>query len=819
MGQAQLIEVPTIDYSRMYYPDILKLLIQYRRQNAPEITDENEYEPYVQLERSFALVGHLNNVLLDVVANESLLPTSKLLESVRNHLRLIDYQLSQASPSSTDVIYELSKIFTNSVEFIPQYTQSRTEETEDRAAVIFESLESYTIDRTDELSYLFEWQSGIIEVVDNALETSDTITVNGVSFVYPSHFSVGATREDTAANIQAAINTSDSDSLDEIIALRNGRYLYIINLDDTTAITLSKSDGAVNNFNLTNGSFSSNKASIANTDTVTFSMFTNPKPGDCLYVAHKHIQWDKLNFIFDTAGSGITGVWEYYDGELEDETPEEVTNLGSTLKFDVTPLLPAGTDYSGAVVRVKLQETSAFEDCISYYSGGKNYIETSELLGQSSPSVTAGDYVIGSLWQPLPDVTDGTSGFAEDGDVDFTLPESVNMEWTQRTINSLYTGYFLRFRIISVSTPVSSIIDRIKIDEGNQYLKVFVTQGEYRSEDPLGSSDGIENQEFTLTYAPLITGSLVLEVDEGTGFTSWSQRDNFLSSNANSKDYVVEIKADDTVIIKFGDGTRGKIPAAGVDNIRVYYRTGADVDGNVGASTITVNKEGISFVNRIWNPRQATGWTEKEGSTEEDLARVKIEGPASIRVLNRGITGPDIEYLTTNYTTSTGSKLVSRSKAIEETFGIKTIENIVVGNGGVQLAVSERQELEDYFNGNKVSGIEGVLVTNHEVTVVNYTKKEIDVVATVYGGNKTEIENAIKNFLHPEAKYSDGVTYRWNFSTSETTVYVRTALLYAIIYEVDPLNISNVVLTSPSADIALDLRELPFAGNVAVTVI
>lgn len=814
------IKVPTIDYSQMYYPDFLKMLIKYRRENAPEITDENEYEPYVQLERAFALVGHLCTVLLDVVGNESLLSTSKLLESVRIHLKLIDYTLAQASPSQTDVIYELSKVLTETTEFIPQYTQQRTEETEDKIAIIYEADKNHTIDRTDEISYVFEWNAASINILDNVFESGDTITINTANFIYGTHFTVGATKEITAQNLANAINTSISDNIfGKIKAIVYGTKISLINLDETTEIAVSESDGAINNFEITNGEYSTNQAGNSNVDALPFVAFNDPKAGDCLYFAHKHIQTNKLNFILDTVGSGINGVWEYYDGELEDSTPNVVTNLGSNLKFDVSTYLPDGTDCTGAIVRVKLQETSAYEDCIVYYSGGRNYINTVDLLGQSSPSVVADEYVIGSLWQLLPDIEDETSQLTSDGDLGFILPEDINMEWLIRTINSLYTGYFTRYRIVSTSSPISPIIDRIKIDEGEQYLKVAITQGEYRNEDPLGSSNNEKDQKFILTYAPLITGSLILEIDEGTGFTAWSSKENFLSSNSNARDYVLEIKADDTAIIKFGDGTRGKIPAAGVDNIRVIYRTGADEDGNVGAKTITVNKAGIGFVNRLWNPRQAIGWTEKEGSTEEDLARVKIEGPASIRVLNRGITMPDVEYLTTNYKTITGSKIVSRSKCVEETFGVKTIENIVVGSGGLQLSVTDRNELEDYFNGNKTKGIDGVVLANHEVTVTNYSKKMINVVCTVYGGNKTEIENAIRNFIHPEAKYDDGITYRWEFSTVTNTVWFRLALLYAIIYEVDPFNISNVVITQPTDDISFGLRELPYADNISVVIV
>ena len=129
--------IPSFDFSGFYYPEILRSLIQYQRINVPEITDESDEEPFQQLLRAFALVGHLNNVLLDVVANEALLTTSRLLESVRGHLALIDVTLSQAAPASTDVVLELSKVFAVATNLIPVNSQFATVETDDSPQIIF----------------------------------------------------------------------------------------------------------------------------------------------------------------------------------------------------------------------------------------------------------------------------------------------------------------------------------------------------------------------------------------------------------------------------------------------------------------------------------------------------------------------------------------------------------------------------------------------------------------------------------------------------------------------------------------------------------
>ena len=77
------IKVPDFQFSGFYYPELLESLILFKRQNIPEHTDESAFDTLIQFIRMQALVGHLNNVLIDLVANESTLPTAQLVESVR----------------------------------------------------------------------------------------------------------------------------------------------------------------------------------------------------------------------------------------------------------------------------------------------------------------------------------------------------------------------------------------------------------------------------------------------------------------------------------------------------------------------------------------------------------------------------------------------------------------------------------------------------------------------------------------------------------------------------------------------------------------
>lgn len=819
MAEARLIEIPDFDFSGFYYPDILRSLIQFQRVNVPEITDESDEEPFQQLLRCYSLVGHLNNVLLDITANEALLPTARLLESVRGHLALIDVTLRQATPASTDMILELSKVFTTAIELVPEDSQFATVETEEVPQVIYETNESFTIQPSDVPTSIFVFEAGLIEIIDNAIEASDGATIETVDFRAGIEYAVGGSIAATLANFANAINTSGNELIkDRVYALDDGvSKISLIPLDDAIeAISVVEIDAGTDNFNVKSGSFGSDKSGLASADGVFFDLFPDtPKKGDTVYFGHENVLWDTLEFVFNTFGSGLEYVIEYFDNTLEDGKPDEVINNGSNLTLDLTTLL--GTDdRSGTVIRTVLSSTGAQETRVSEYVGGKNQITTFGLLGQSSVSLNEQDYVVGSRWNEVSDTVDATNNMTEDGKISYTLPQNQAQNWVTKTTNAV-NGYWKRLRIINVTAPTNPNVDRIRIDTGNQFVLVPVSQGQTVVDDPVGSSNGDVNLEFLLTQRPLIEGTLLVEVDEGSGFQPWNLKENFLASNSASKDYTLTIDANDNAVIQFGDGKQGKIPAPGVDNIRALYRIGADVDGNVGARTITVNKSGISFVSRVFNPRQALGWSPKEGSTEQDLARLKIEGPATLRTRGRAIATIDFEFLATQFIDSNGSNLVARALAIEETFGVKTVEVVVVGFGGALLTEVQRTELTNFFNGNKELAIDPVIVTNHEATVVNYTPKLINVAAVVTGGVKAEIENAITALLNPEATFNDGVTKRWSFGQE-----VPLSVIVSEIFEVDPVNIKKVVLTVPEAigdAVPMNTRELPVAENVSAVVI
>jgi len=88
--------------------------------------------------------------------------------------------------------------------------------------------------------------------------------------------------------------------------------------------------------------------------------------------------------------------------------------------------------------------------------------------------------------------------------------------------------------------------------------------------------------------------------------------------------------------------------------IRVWYRTGGGVEGNIPANTLTVLKDPIVGV-EVTNPESASG-----GRSAETLANARIRGPRELHALERAVTVRDFEGLARK------TPGVARAKALTE---------------------------------------------------------------------------------------------------------------------------------------------------------
>ncbi len=716
------ITIPSFNFSAFYYPQLVQALTLFKRANVPELTDESEFEPATQIMRAFALVGHLNNVLVDLVANESTLKTAQIPEQVRNMLTLIGYDMSPATPSQTDLLYELNLVLTATREVVPVRAQASTQRgIGDDPITFFEAIE------------------GVEATASNVLEAVFSITAAGVIV---SHT--------TAANAGSGFTPWAS------------------------GMTI----------------------------------------GSQLYFGHTTVMWDEINFEISTPGDISEGVWEFFDGESEDTTPTAVVNLGGgSLEIDLTSLLGAN-NRAGAEVRVTILETGSSQTVTSTWNGSTN-IATVGLLGQSTPSTLVNDYSIGSDWQEMASVSDGSALLTQDGDLTYALPQDIRRNWSKATINGV-EAFYIRLRIIDQTSSTAPLIGQVDIDNGKQYVLAPGTQGRSVVGEILGSSTGENSQRFETANPHFIKGSQIVTVSS----VQWTEVSNFLNSQSQDNHYVVELGEDNVAIIVFGDGRNGRVPPIGQANLVIDYRHNAETDGNVGPNTITVDKTGLSFVSSITNPRQASGWAEAQSDSAEGIAQAKIEGPASLRTRGVAVTPQDMEELAVGFVDENGSKPFSRAFAIEEGFGPKTTKLVVVGSGGAPATSGQLEALDLYLNGDKTANppVPKLIVANQQATSVNFIPRVFDLVAQVEAPSvitALQIANQLSAVLQPEAKETDengNLVFIWSFGGE-----VPLSRLNHEIFKVSSL-IRKVILTTPASDTLLGATELPTAGTFSITV-
>lgn len=730
------IEIPSFDWSAFYYAQILEALISFKRVYVPEHTDESPQDPMIQDLRAYACVGHLNNTVADVIANENTLPTAQLPENIRNMLRLIDYEMSSASPSQSDIVAKLVSALSVASLVINENAQISTRKTVTDAATVFEILSSLTAGPSDlgNISKVFAYDAG-----------TDTYT------------------------------------------------------DYTTKANSAPGDD--------------------------FTPWGTPiQNNDALLIGQDDVLWNKLGAELDTGGDDYIAVWEYYDGNVLVAKPDTLERIGSTLRMTVTAALNSATNnLAGLTARVQLDKTGAFENVTVQYgdigAGNVNYIVTSTLLGQSiaeADATSTSDYTAGSLWKELPDQLDGTNPSSvplkQDGDLDFTLPETLSLHWLKVSIEGI-EAYWMRLRIIiNGGAATSPVIDRLRIDQGGQYVKTEAVQGQRQNDANLGTADGVTpSQIFISTKDGFVDNSQTVTV----AGVEWTPVSNFLQSTPTDRHYQVVLGENDRASFKFGDGVRGAIPSG---QVAAVYRHGVQTDGNVGANTIAVDKSGLTLVSSLWNPRPATGWQLAESATEASRELAKVQGPASLRAGEVALGPTDVQTKTLNYVDpETNSKPFVRSNVIEEGFGPKTMENVVVAAGGGAASLTQLDALDLYFNGDKYAHppVPKRIGPNQELTSTNYSQKTISVTATVFDAVSLDaIEDALTALLHPEAKRADGVTFEWDFGGDVFLSRLNHEIFAA---DAEVTKVEDLEINGSPADEPLSERELPVAGTIVLT--
>lgn len=305
--------------------------------------------------------------------------------------------------------------------------------------------------------------------------------------------------------------------------------------------------------------------------------------------------------------------------------------------------LPEWTDQSASDLGALLVDLFAYMGDVVLYYQDRIANESFPRTAVERRSVLNLLRLIGyELTPPLPAAAELTLVFnppAAGGSTVVTVPQGAQFS-TPASGGAIQT-----FQYLGSDLDINLASDQVqpRADGKLTYSSLPVLQSKPQTTVVIGSSTGEPNQMFAVPGAPLILDTLVVEVNEGSGWVAWDRRGSLLYdvgadgrvslSSPEARDYYVQFDENDVCWVIFGDGTYGRRPQVGTNNVRATFCLGGGSAGNVPANSITTANTRIPLLDSVTNPAPAAG-----GADHEDAAHAVNFGPLAFRSGQRAVT-------------------------------------------------------------------------------------------------------------------------------------------------------------------------------------
>lgn len=194
-----------------------------------------------------------------------------------------------------------------------------------------------------------------------------------------------------------------------------------------------------------------------------------------------------------------------------------------------------------------------------------------------------------------------------------------------------------RAKTESVVDPVVfELVAPVTIPAGSTGPVTALAENAERREEVF-TSTGLPNQEIRLSGTPYLDNSLALAAANGT----FTQVESLLESTASDRHYTVVVDQNDRALIRFGNGTSGRIPAG---SITATYKVGGGLRGRVEAGKVTKLED--SFSDEFGNAARVSVTNPEPSSLALDrqsVEEIRLLGPRTLRVQGRTVAREDYE--------------------------------------------------------------------------------------------------------------------------------------------------------------------------------
>ena len=441
-------------------------------------------------------------------------------------------------------------------------------------------------------------------------------------------------------------------------------------------------------------------------------------------------------------------------------------------------------------------------------------------------------YHDGDDWKDLA-IVDGTDFFTKNGIITFNLPPDI----------ALYP--FMK-------KPLYWI--KIEARDGRWFepplLKgifpntVYAESASRIKAELLGSSNAQPDQTFTFSKGMISDGQMVevrepdlpteeeleeIEREEGhdawrpeqngkTGETKsvwirWHEVNTFVHSGPKGRHYLIDRERGS---ITFGDGKKGMVPPAGVNNIVAReYKSVAGGKGLQKTGTLTKLKTTIPGVDSVTNVDSST-----TGRAVEKLEDILNRTPYSIKNRNRAITREDFEKL-----------------ALESTYEISKARCLIEANGTVKIIIAPNAEADSLYPDTPLLNYitayleeRAFFAIRKRITVESPRYQAVDINAEIVpvsvpegGIVASRVREALQKYLHPleGGKLGAGWDFGEDIALSEIAIliedvegvdYVKNLMIADGDVQISIGGSGDMILTIPG-------NVLPCAGKINITLV
>lgn len=360
-----------------------------------------------------------------------------------------------------------------------------------------------------------------------------------------------------------------------------------------------------------------------------------------------------------------------------------------------------------------------------------------------------------------------------------------------------------------LSTPEGLIFLTLEtnyVPANTSYADVECVQGELASDtyegtgktkySPINNGESASDQSFRLSAKNVDTDTI--EIVDSSGRV-WGKVDTLTFCNSTDRVFRADLQEDGTILLSFGDGQRGVVPAIG-DVLLISYRVTEGLKGQIGSGKVTIlrdfifDPDGESVSITVTNLESSTG-----GSDEESEEEIKKYAPGVIKSQYRAVTVGDFEALASTVE-GVSSAVAYDINSAPDICLHHEIKVIIVPKKGMDVSLL-KQRVSDYLK--RVMIPVNLTVISPRVEVVN--------VNVVCKRNRLYTDGSVEYEVTKKVnEYFETLSSQVNLEYNPNDLLIRLGSIPSI------LSVSSI---TPSTPVLVDKLSTINLGTLTVTVL